>query len=158
SDGKLLWYAHRPAKVHDLKTVSYQGKPAIAFFERAGSGFYDLLDEHYQRVARVRIAGGPTDEHDLRVDDGGAAGLGSGPVVRGGQLHDYVVQKVDVATGKVLWQWRALDHVALGESFEARPRGVPWDYFHGNAIDPPTPEDPTVMISARNTSAIYGVD
>jgi hypothetical protein len=35
---------------------------------------------------------------------------------------------------------------------------VPWDYFHGNSIDPPTAGDPTVMISARNTSSIYGID
>jgi hypothetical protein len=158
SAGKLLWYDDRPDKVHDLKTVVYEGKPMLAFFQRAGGGFYELLDEHYRRVARIRIVGGPTDEHDLRLTDNGEAWLGSDPIVRRGRVTDYVVQKVDVATGKRLWQWRALDHIPLRDSFDARPRSGPWDYFHGNSIDPPTPDDPTVMISARNTSALYGID
>jgi hypothetical protein len=159
--GKLLWYMPRPAKVHDLKMVRYGGPPAqpmLAYFERTGGGFYQLLDEHYRPVTKIRADGGPTDEHELRVAGDGTAWLGSDPTVRGGKLYDYVAQQVDIATGAVRWRWRALDHVALRDSFEAKPRGVPWDYFHGNAIDPPTAGDPTVMISARNTSALYGID
>jgi hypothetical protein len=161
SRGKLLWYMPRPAKVHDLKTVKYGGPPAqpmLAYFERTDGGFYQLLDEHYRPVTRIRAEGGPTDEHELRVSDDGTAWLGSDPVVRGGRLYDYVAQRVDVATGAVRWSWRALDHVPLRDSFEARPHGGPWDYFHGNAIDPPAAGDPTVMVSARNTSALYGID
>jgi hypothetical protein len=159
SSGKLLWYQRRPAKVHDLKPVTYGGKPALAYFERADGGFYKLLDEHYRQLARIRAVGGPTDEHDLRVTADGVAWVGSDPVVRRGRLYDYVAEKVDVASGKVLWRWRALDHIPRRDSFEARPgRGVPWDYFHGNSIDPPTAGDPTVMISSRNASALYGID
>jgi arylsulfotransferase ASST len=158
SRGKLLWYMPRPAKVHDLKPVTYAGRPMLAYFERTDGGFYQLLDEHYRPVARIRATGGPTDEHELRVAGDGTAYVGSDPAVRGGRLYDYVAQRVDVATGAVRWQWRALDHVALRDSFEARPHGVPWDYFHGNAIDPPVADDPTVMISARNTSSLYGID
>jgi hypothetical protein len=156
--GKLLWYMPRPAKVHDLKTVSYHGKPMLAYFERTDGGFYQLLDDHYRPVARIRADGGPTDEHELRVAADGTAYLGSDPAVRGGRLYDYVAQRVDIASGAVRWRWGALDHIPLRDSFETRPHGVPWDYFHGNAIDPPTADDPTVMVSARNTSALYGID
>jgi hypothetical protein len=158
SSGKLLWYERRPAKVHDLKAVTYRGRPMLAYFQRTSGGYYELLDERYRPVQRIRTVPGPTDEHELRVEPDGTAWLGSDPVVRGGRLYDYVAQRVDVATGKVLWRWSALDHVPLRDSFEARPHGVPWDYFHGNSIDPPTAEDPTVMISSRNTSAVYGID
>jgi hypothetical protein len=159
SSGKLLWYAPRPAKVHDLKPVMYRGRRMLAYFERSGDGFYQLLDERYLPVARIRAAAGPTDEHELRVQPDGTAWLASDPAMRGGRIYDYVAQHVDVATGRVLWRWRALDHVPQRESYEARPGGgVPWDYFHGNSIDPPTADDPTVMISSRNTSAVYGID
>jgi Arylsulfotransferase (ASST) len=157
--GKLLWYERRPAKVHDLKPVTYGGKAMLAYFERTDRGFYELRDARYRPVARIRAAGGPTDEHELRVSPDGTAWVASDPTVRGGKLYDYIAERVDVATGKVLWRWHALGHVPLRDSFEARPGGgVPWDYFHGNAIDPPTADDPTVMLSARNTSAVYGID
>ncbi len=158
STGKLLWYLPRPAKVHDLKAVRYRGQPMLAYFERTDGGFYQLLDEHYRPVARIRADGGPTDEHELRIAADGTALLGSDPIVRGGRLYNYVAQRIDIASRAVRWRWAALDHVALGDSFEAKPHGVPWDYFHGNAIDPPTADDPTVMVSARNTSALYGID
>jgi len=158
STGKLLWYDRRPAKVHDLKTVTYRGQPMLAFFERGHGGFDELLDQHYRLVARFHAVGMRTDEHELRVGDDGTAWVGSDPVVRHGRLNDYVVQQLDVATGKLRWSWRALDHVAVGDTFADRPHGAPWDYFHGNAIDPPTADDPTVMVSARNTSSLYGID
>ena len=36
--------------------------------------------------------------------------------------------------------------------------GWAWDYFHGNSIEPPRPGGQTLVVSARKTSAIYGVD
>jgi hypothetical protein len=157
--GKLLWYARRLAKVHDLKTVTYRGQPMLSYFERGHGGFDVLLDEHYRPVARIHAVGGQTDEHDLRIEDGATAWLGSHRVVGHGRLTDYAIERIDVATGKLRWRWRAHDHVPARDSFAARPRrGEPWDYFHGNAIDPPTADDPTLMLSARNTSAIYGID
>jgi len=49
--GKLLWFDRRPDKVHDLKVVRLDGRPAIAFWQRHGSsgGYYQLLDERRQR-------------------------------------------------------------------------------------------------------------
>jgi hypothetical protein len=160
--GKLLWYQRRPAKVHDLKTVTYQGKPMLAYFERdKGSAHYSLLDQQYREVARVKTAGvEPTDEHDLRVTPQGTAFVASDHLraLRAGPTNDYVVQEIDVATGKPVFQWRALQRVPVSDSYEDRSGRKPYDFFHGNAIDPPTADDPTVMVSSRNTSAIYGID
>src|SRR5205085_3527838 len=61
--------------------------------------------------------------------------------------------------GVVRFEWRSADHVAPADSYERAPAGGrAWDYFHGNSIAPPSPGHPTVVISSRNTSALYGVD
>src|SRR5256714_1465005 len=54
TDGKLLWYERRPDKVHDLKVVQVDGRPALAFWQRGKGGAYQLLDEHYRPIAQVR--------------------------------------------------------------------------------------------------------
>jgi arylsulfotransferase ASST len=163
STGKLLWFMRRPGKVHDLKTVTYRGRRTLAFYQRTrDGGYYQLLDRRYRPVVRIRaFLGDRTDEHELQLTGKGTAYVGSDPVehVDGvGSVRDYVAQEVDIRTGKVLFQWRALDGLPLGDSYESRPAAGPWDFFHGNSIDLPTAHDPTLMISSRNASAVYGVD
>ena len=130
--------------MHDLKTVTYHGQPALAFFERdSAGGYFELLDQQYGRVLRVRAGhGDPTDEHELQLTSQGTAYVGSDPVKRG-NITDYVVREIDPASGGSLFEWRARGSVALADTYAARPRdGTPWDYFHGNSIDPPTASDP----------------
>lgn len=160
TDGKLLWFQPRPDKVHDLKVIDVGGRPTLAFWQRHGSsgGYYQLLDEHYRPIGRVRTARGyGTNLHELAVTADGNAWLSADVKRRG--IVEFVVQEVDIATGRVRFEWRSLDHVKPRESYERRPRdGSAWDYFHGNAIAPPTANDPTVVLSSRNTSSLYGVD
>jgi Arylsulfotransferase (ASST) len=163
-DGKLLWYDRRPEKVHDLKQVTYQGRELLAFFQKGRrDAFYEFLDERYERVTRLRAAGGlQADEHELQLTGQGTGWLASEVVrraPRGGRALDYVVQELDVATGEPRFEWSALERIGVGSTYDARPRdGAVWDFFHGNSIDPPTATDPTVIISARNTSALYAID
>src|SRR5262249_10107755 len=69
-----------------------------------------------------------------------------------------VAQEVDVATGRLLFQWRSDKHVGLSASYERVPAKASntWDYFHINsiAIDP---TDQNLLISSRNTWAVYKV-
>jgi hypothetical protein len=60
--------------------------------------------------------------------------------------------------GRVLFEWHSIDHVALDESYEERPRklSIPYDYFHVNSIDVDT--DGNLLVSARNTHAVYKID
>jgi hypothetical protein len=163
NNGRLLWYDPRPYKVHDLKMIVYGGKPALAYFQvRKGGGYYQLLDRHYQPIARVRAGHGfSTNLHELQVTPQGTAYVSADVPVhvpRIGTVIEFVVQEVDIATGEVLFEWRSLDHVPPSDSYERRPgHGHPWDYFHGNAIAPPFSGDRTVIISSRNTSSLYGV-
>ena len=112
-----------------------------------------------ERIAFAAPTG--TDLHELQLTDAGTAYIGSyqRARVRGaGVVTEYVVRELEPRTGRVLFEWRSLDHVPLAESYLPRPRAGTWDYFHGNSIQPPVPGDPTVIVSARNTSTVYGID
>jgi hypothetical protein len=132
-----------------------------------GMGEYVILDRHYREIARVRAGDGYMgDHHEFQLTPRGTAYMsvyaprradlrtigGS----REGTIFDSIVQEVDVATGRLVWQWRASDHVPVTEGVTAPKAGTPHDYFHVNAVD----EGPhgTLLISARNTHAVYDVD
>jgi peptidoglycan/LPS O-acetylase OafA/YrhL len=160
--GELLWFSPRREQAHDLKVVRVRGQAMLAFFERRGNGgHYQLLDQHYRPAGRIAMGHGYlTNMHELQVTDRGTAYLNAYPRVQVpgvGTVVDYVVQEVDIATGAVLFEWHALDHVPLEASYRP-PGGTEWDYFHGNSIDPPPGRDGTLLISSRNTSAVYAVD
>ena len=74
-----------------------------------------------------------------------------------GILTDSVIQEIDIKTGLVMWEWHALGHIAIGDSFDPLPSaGRPWDYVHINSVDPGASGD--VLLSARNTWTLYDVD
>lgn len=166
-NGQLLWYSRRSNVVHDLKTVEYRGRRLLAFYHRKprrDDSRYELLDDRYRLVRRVTAGNGlRVNGHELQLTDRGTAYLG---IYRrmtkrgsGRRVTEYVVQEIDLATGDVLFEWHSLDHVPLSASYEAPPAdGSHWDYFHGNSIEPPEPGGRTIIVSARKTSAVYGID
>jgi outer membrane protein assembly factor BamB len=67
------------------------------------------------------------------------------------------VQEVDLKTGRVLLDWNSLDHVGIDESLQPPPHtGQGYDYFHLNSIA--ETHDGHLLISARNTCALYKID
>jgi hypothetical protein len=161
--GRVVWYSRRPDRVHDLMTVRYRGRTLLAFYQRTGQGYFQLLDDHYRPVARIAMGDGyRTDMHELRVTDRGTAYVDAyHPVqVPGvGRVMDWVMREVDIATHKVLFEWHALGHVPLWASYRAQQGpSVTWDFFHGNSIEPPRAGGDTIVVSSRNTSAVYGID
>lgn len=71
---------------------------------------------------------------------------------------DCAIQEVDIATGALLWEWHAIDHIALDESLAGTPTtaGSAYDYVHTNAIQ--LQPDGSLLVSARNTSTVYRID
>jgi hypothetical protein len=63
-----------------------------------------------------------------------------------GWIFDSIFYEIDLATGKVLFRWRSLDHLAkiplnqsqyplhLPNSTLGESRVLPWDYFHINSV------------------------
>jgi hypothetical protein len=73
-----------------------------------------------------------------------------------GLLYGGVIQELAVPSGRLLWQWRSLDHVDLTETVTGDQLGSPFDYFHINGIE--VADDGHLIVSARNTSAIYKIN
>jgi hypothetical protein len=165
----------KPTPAHrafNVRVQTYQGKPVMTYFTGAvvsghGQGHYEIYDQHYHQIAQVHGGNGyQGDLHEFLLTDQGTAlftayGQASAtyPDGRRGKYFYGVVQEVDVATGKVLFQWRSDQHVGLAESYYPPPHkaGNSWDYFHVNGITV-DPSDNNLLISSRNTCAVYKVN
>jgi hypothetical protein len=71
-------------------------------------------------------------------------------------VYDWIIQEIDVATNKVIWEWHALGHIPLSWSYTRPTPGQRWDYFHLNSIQPLA--NGRIIISARHTFAVYAID
>ncbi len=179
SRGRVVWY-HQiapPLESTDFRVQQYRGRPVLTWWQGRqsiagiGQGEYEVYDASYRRLATVRAGSGlEGDLHEFQLTPRGTALLTAYNEVSldlsgvGGPKHgfalDSVVQEVDVATGKVVFEWHSLDHVPLSESVQAGKEPArnaskkrPFDYFHVNsAADGP---GGTILISGRNVSTVY---
>ena len=174
--GNLVWFHPLPAgqQATNLGVQEYEGRPVLTWWQGRilqlgfGEGEDVLYDSSYRLVATVRAGNGyQADLHEIRLTPQGTAwidafypihmNLSSVHGARAGVLNDSVVQEIDVKTGLVMWEWHALGHISAGESNNPPPPlSYPWDYAHVNSIDPGADGD--VLLSARNTWALYDVD
>ncbi len=173
--GRTRWFRPVPKGLAatDVQAGTYRGKPVLTYWEGRlvnghGKGEGIVLDDRYRLVRRVRGHGAKTDLHNFTLTSRGTALMTvyrsvtrdlravGGP--RRGRVLDGIVQEIDVATGKLVWEWHSLDHVSIRESYlpVSEKSGGSWDYFHVNSADL-TP-DGDVLISSRDTSTVFKVD
>jgi hypothetical protein len=180
-DGRLVWF--RPVAkgeaANSFRVQAYRGKPVLTWWRGHtdgtghGHGVYEIADTRYRIIATVRAGRGlQGDMHEFRLTPRGTAlftiyrttradlRAAHGPAR--GKVIDSIAQEVDVKTGKLLFRWSSLDHVPVGESyvtprtrFASADDGA-FDYFHINSVDEDA--DGNLLISGRNTDAIYKVD
>jgi hypothetical protein len=164
AEGELVWLHRVPGRsAAGLQPTRYRGAPALQWWEGdvdrgLGDGEFVIMDETYRERARVRTVAYPTDLHELLItpQDTGYA-FAMDVIERDGQLiDDMLVQEIDIATGRLLWEWRASDHIAPDESVEPLPEEGPWDYLHFNSIA--LDHDGDLLLSARHTDTVYKVD
>jgi hypothetical protein len=173
SAGRLVWHKQVP-RATDFKVEHYRGQPVLTWWEGTGprghgAGVYVLVDRSYRRIGTVRAGNGlAADLHDLEITDRGTALLlayHEVPVdvaelglLPGTNVHEGVVQEVDIRTGEVLFEWHSLDHVSLAESYRPVPteRGKTYDYFHINSVS--VDRDDNLLVSARHTQTVYKID
>ena len=170
--GQLTWF--RPmASFANFRVQSYRGQPVLTWWQGEvsaagfGQGTGVIADTSYRQVATIGGANGlAADLHELVLTpDGTTLVTAYGQTVAdlravggpaAGAVYFGAVQKIDIATGSFLFEWRSIDHVAVDETQVTIGTG-PLDYFHINSIDV-DPEDGNLLISARNTWAIYKID
>jgi hypothetical protein len=179
NEGRIRWYHEVPhgLEATDFRTQTYKGRPVLTWWQGTiskagvGRGEYEVYDASYKQIATVRAGNGyDGDLHEFQLTPRGTAYISvyheipadlrsvGGP--QGGYVYDSIVQEIDIASGKVVWEWHSIDHVPFSESLQAHREPAlhatkerPLDYFHVNSIaDAPGGR---VLVSARNTSTIY---
>jgi arylsulfotransferase ASST len=172
--GRILWYLQleHPLEATDFRTQTYRGKPVLTWWQGTiskagiGRGEYVVYDASYRQIATVKATKGlEGDLHEFQLTPRGTAYLSvyaprsmdltavGGP--RDGTIFESIVQEVDVASGRVVWEWHSADHLPVSEGVTPPKDGKPHDYFHVNSVDEDA--DGNLLISARNMHAIYAV-
>ena len=155
-NGQTVWFQPLPRATGAtlFRVQEYQGKPVLTWWEgtvvTAGCGEgqvrpprHDLqADQDGGRVGR----GLQADLHEfLLTPEGTALITAYNPVTADlspiggpnpGTVLDSIVQEVDVASGRVLFEWHSWGPIGLSESKAfLPPPGDPYDHFHVNSID-----------------------
>ncbi|XVV12685.1 arylsulfotransferase family protein [Actinoplanes sp. CA-131856] len=181
--GSPVWFRQTPPPATvsiDFKVQRYRKQPVLTWWEGTiggtggqgvGQGEFVIADRSYREITRVRAAGTEqADQHDLIITpqdtalfwvyDPKAYDLTSVGGPKDGVLHDGVLQEIDIATGRKLFEWRSSDHVGVAESYAPLPQGdsahLPYDYFHANSVG--LAADGDLIVSARHTWAVYKID
>ena len=136
---------------------------------RPPSGTDYIYNDRYQQIATVNAGNGlSADGHEFLITPWNTALILSyttatanltsigGPADQ--TVINGVVQEIDIATGKVLFQWNSADHVPFSQSEQPLPASpsTPWDWFHINAVHLDT--DGNLLIDARDTWTTYKVN
>jgi Arylsulfotransferase (ASST) len=170
--GQLIWFgpAARGRFANDVEVQRYEGRSVLTFWQGRGgvlpAGKDMILNHHYQTVAVVQAGNGyATDPHEFTITPHGTALITAYKVIPAnltsvdgphhGQLLDSAVQEIDIATGRVLWQWRASDHVPVSDSYAGKPGKGPYDFFHLNSIQ--QLPNGNLLVSARHTWTVYEI-
>lgn len=141
NEGRPIWFQPiaAPYSATDFRVQQYRGQPVLTYGvgqSTGGPGHSEgwdvILDRHYHQVATVQAGNGlAADQHEFALTPQGTAlitiyhqvpyDLSSVGGPADGSVLDGVVQEIDVATGKVLFEWHSLDHVPLGDSYQPVP-------------------------------------
>ena len=171
--GQLVWFDALPkgTLAFDLNVQHYAGKPVLTWWqgevvEGHGQG-EDIIDgTDYHRIATVRAGNGLyVDLHDFQITSQGTAwitafepehwNLSAEGGLHDSLLDDGVVEEIDIKTGLVMFEWHALGHVPVTDTYMHVPYypTTVLDYFHVNSVEPQSNGD--LLISSRNTWATY---
>lgn len=172
-NGQLIWFDPLPNRgvARNVEVQRYGGQWVITFWQGYGHAFgvgRDVVLNHaYQTIAVVRAGNGFTaDTHSFQITPQGTALIAAYAAVpadlssiggpRKGTLVDSAVQEIDMATGQVLWQWDAQQHLHLSDSYAGKPDKGAYDAYHLNSVQ--QLPNGNVLVSIRNTWALYEID
>jgi hypothetical protein len=173
--GRLVWFDQLPVPTvaTNLRLQMFNGKTVLTWWQGQvtiaayGLGEGMIYDTSYRPIKVVRAGNGySADLHEFVLAHSGDALLtvqslilmhrADTPPETLSLFLDSIIQEVDVRTGLVVWEWHALGHIPVVDSY-ATPANSPYfDAFHVNSIE--QLPGGRLLISARDTSAIYEID
>jgi hypothetical protein len=180
NQGEVVWFKPLNTRgVTDFRVQHYRGRPVLTWWRGhvsnagVGDGWYVIYDTSYRPVAEVRPGNGLVgDVHEFLIAKNDTAlftvyhrrpvDLSSVGGPKEGSIWDGIVQEVDIATGRVLFEWHSYPQVAVAESYAPPPKAkagaksAPYDYFHVNSVD--VEPSGNLLVSARNTHTVYEID
>ncbi|KAI8218087.1 hypothetical protein K4K53_008945 [Colletotrichum sp. SAR 10_77] len=185
-DGELVWsgYAIYSIWATNFQAARWRGRDVLFSFEGDhnpgyghGHGHVTFLDQHYETIRELRAGNHKlVDKHEFHVvnEETGLIQIYQ-PVPRdltpwGAEpeqqwIVNAIIQELDIATGKLLFEWSSLDHVTPDEAILPINPGQAgsgynssdaWDYFHINSVD----KDATgnYLICARDACSVHKIN
>lgn len=179
-EGNPIWiHPEGSGSAVNLRVATYRGEPVLTWWEGKissgiGAGDYVIADTSYRELTRVHAGNGyQGDLHEFVITpndtalflvtnpvsvppdlQASAATPGTGSV---STVIEAVVQEVDIASGRVLFEWHSLPAIDPSESYLPPPTdGTAYDYLHANSID--LDVDGNVVVSCRHTWAVYRIE
>ncbi|KIW75637.1 hypothetical protein Z517_10379 [Fonsecaea pedrosoi CBS 271.37] len=176
SNSELVWKGQNFDVTTNLKVQSYMGQQYLTFWSgkkggTMGKGVYYMLDSSYEikhtvaAVARGSDIEGDLHEFKITKDNTALltfynitpADLSSLGKWKNGWVTDSGFQEVDIATGELLFEWKASEHFQVNETFMTHPFGgyiksIPFDFFHINSVDKDSKGN--YLISSRHTHTV----
>ncbi|PWY69780.1 hypothetical protein BO70DRAFT_390046 [Aspergillus heteromorphus CBS 117.55] len=177
SKGELVWMKHNWEVTQDFKVQRYQDTDYLTYWEGGetegrGYGSWYMLDSTYtQRYVITPVGNYGGDLHEFQITPEGTAlvtiydpvpadltSIG-GPEL--GWIYDGLFQEIDIATGELVFEWRASEHYPINSTYDSlkesgRTRGYAFDFFHINSVD--KDDDGNYIVSARHTHSVSCID
>jgi hypothetical protein len=176
--GHLVWFKPIPKneRAADLRVQRYEGRPVLTWWQEPYSaggrsdGALVIADSSYRTIKAVRAGNGyqpdlhafqiaPNDTAIFTVYDAVRCELRAYGGPADGAVADTLLQEIDLRTGLVRYEWHALDHVSMHDSYvpmeKNGTRVSPWDWFHINVA---TEQGGRLLVDSRNTWAAYFLD
>lgn len=170
--GNLVWFDPVPVSSRmlfsDFRVQNLFGSKVLTWWQGTtnngtGEGEGVIVNANYQQITTVQAGNGLImDLHEFLVTPQGDAYIFadaplSVPSIVGKPTIDPVIQEIDIKTGLVLFQWDALDHVPLSDSyFSPKHSGFVFDPYHGNSVG--VEGDGNLIVSLRNTNTVYKIN
>ncbi len=170
----------------DLRLQTYRGRPVLTWWEGEivnghGVGHYVIAGEHYQHLRHVQAGNRlSANLHEFVITPRDTALLTAYSIVpmdlagpiggpRDGTIREtQIIQELNLASGRVLFEWHSLKHIPLAASYYL-PVYTPWDYVHlrtrsmststetcSSARATPTPSTRSIAAAARSSGSLAG--
>jgi hypothetical protein len=171
--GGLLWFGQlrRGEIASDVRVQHYAGHAVLTYYQGSPSrGVGVLLNEHYQRIHTVTAGDGYQRQgistHEFELTPEGTALVEVHAAVRAnltsvggppnGVVGNSIIQEINIATNKVVWEWSALGHIPVRDSYATYHPGTTYDAYHLNSIQ----QIPggNVLVSFRHLSAVLSIN